>query len=160
MALAAATMVVGGAWWWTHPDRFEPGGGTFGMDVPGAGGSAVFGIGAAPDEGAVHLIDAEPVIAGDSTDGVVRVLVCHPAPGEDAIGAVKGPAEEVCARTTEARDAPLGQWTGDAPYLVVELTGRRPGTLTVEGVRLRYRSGWRTGDQVTGATAVLRVGGG
>ena len=35
-----------------------------------------------------------------------------------------------------------------------------PGTLTVEGVRLRYRSGWRTGDQVTGATAVLRVGGG
>jgi len=150
--------MLAGAWWWTHPNRFEPGGGTFGMTVPGGGGSAVFGIGAAPAGGEVYLLEAEPVIEGDSTDGAVRVLVCHPAPGDESIGVVHGPAEKVCARTSEPRDTPLGQWTGDAPYLVVELTGRKAGSLTVQGVRLRYRSGWRTGEQVTGATAVLRVG--
>ena len=159
VALTGA-LVLTGVWWWTHPNRFEDGGaGTFGMTVPSGGGSVVIGTWVEPVEGEVHLIQAEPVVAGDSTDGRVRVLMCHPRPGNGSLGTANGRAEQVCARTGEARDIALGQVDDGEPFMVVELTGREPGTLTVEGVRVRYRSGLRVGEQVVGARAVLRVGG-
>ncbi len=157
-AVVLVALVVVGERWRTHPERFEPAGGSITQVALPVGGSTVIGMLAAPLEGEVRLIDAEPVVVGDTAVAEVRVLICHRKPGRDSLAAVRGTADQVCARTSTARDTPLGAWSQANAYLAVELTARQPGAVRVEGVRVRYRSGVQVGEQVTGMTALLSVG--
>jgi predicted kinase len=133
VAVAVVTAVGAGGRWVTHPTALEPV--ANGLESPvRVGDSAVIGMFAQPTSGQVRLVSAEPVIT-ESANATVRVLLCTDPtelPEGTTLGSDRGRAEQVCARTRPARDAPLGRVQRDRPYLVVEVTPRAPGAVTVE----------------------------
>jgi len=157
VAVAVVSAVGAGGRWVTHPTALEPVGNGLDSRVR-VRDSAVIGMFAQPTSGQVRLVSAEPVITEDSANATVRVLLCtNPTelPAGTTLGSDRGRAEQVCARTRPARDAPLGRVSPTVPYLVLEVTPRAPGTVTVEGLRVRYRAGVQRGEQDSGLVVTV-----
>jgi hypothetical protein len=157
--VAAATAAAAAGWWATHPTALQSVGNR--IEVPGqVGGSVVVTMFAQPESGDVRLLAAEPVVTPDSADAEVRTILCeNPAelPGSTIVGTELGTAEHVCETTRPAHDAELGRASPTTPYLVVEVTPRAPGTVTVEGLRVRYRTGLQQGVQDSGFVVTVRT---
>jgi hypothetical protein len=128
------------------------------LPVP-IGGSGVIGMFSHPTSGDVRLRGAEPVIRENSAGAAVRVLLCgnRTRPGSPVLGAVAGPAERACATTGPPRDTTLAPVSPQTPYLVIEVTPRAPGTVVVEGLRVRYRDGLQRGEQQSGLKVTVRT---
>lgn len=124
------------------------------------GDSAVITMFAQPLSGEVRLVSAEPVVAGNSAEATVRVLLCgNPTdlPVNTTIGTDLGRAEEVCSSTSSPRGATLGRVSSRAPYLVIEVTPQVPGAVTVDGLRVEYRTGLQRGRQDSGLDVTMRA---
>ena len=157
VVVAVISAVAAGGRWVTHPTALEAVANGLESPVP-VGDSAVIAMFAQPTSGRVHLVAVEPVITENSADAAVRVLFCtNPTelPENTTLGSDRGRAERVCAGTSPARDAPLGRVSATVPYLVVEVTPRAPGTVTVEGLRVRYRAGLQRGEQDSGLVVTV-----
>lgn len=154
--LTAALMAAGG-WWITHPSSLQPVSGSIDGPVE-VGSTAAIGMFTQSLDSPVHLLGATPVVTSNSADAEVRILLCHHAAGEDTVGAARGSAEQLCTATSAPRDASLGlRSTADGAYLLLEVSPRRPGTVTVDGVKVRYRDGLQWGEQVSGVVATLHA---
>ena len=157
LALASALTAVGpaGLWWITHPDRSGPISSSIELALP-IGETAVFGMYAAhPREGSVTLLAAEPVMTVNTSEAVVRVLVCRRPVDGSYIGSVRGRADEACLGLDEPRGISLQETTLEGgAQLIAEVTPRRPGIVRMEGLRVRYRSGLRWGDEVAGTRVI------
>ena len=160
VAVLAVAIAVGAlAWWVTHPNVFEPVGSSVTGSVP-VGDSAIITMFAHPRSGEVRLVSAEPIVAENSAEAAVRVLLCgNPTdlPVNTTIGSDRGRAEEVCSSTSSPQGARLERVSSRAPYLVIEVTPRAPGTVTVNGLRIEYRTGLQRGQQDSGITVRMRA---
>ena len=124
------------------------------------GDSAIITMFAQPLSGEVRLVSAEPILARNSAEATVRVLLCgNPTdlPVNTTIGSERGRAEEVCSSTSSPQGARLERVSSRAPYLVIEVTPRAPGTVTVHGLRIEYRTGLQRGQQDSGLNVTLRA---
>lgn len=157
--VAAGTAVAAAGWWATHPTALQAVGNRVEIPVP-VGRSAVVTMFAQPQSGEVRLLSAEPVVTQGSADATVRTFLCeNPAelPGSTIIGTERGTAEQACETIRPAHDAALGRASPTTPYLVVEVTPHAPGTVTVEGLRVRYRTGLQRGVQDSGLVLTVRT---
>lgn len=131
------------------------------VDAPVAvGDSVVLGMLAQPRSGEVRLVNAEPVVTQNTSGATVRVLLCGDPSGVTAnmtIGSERGRAELVCTTTAPPQDATLGRVVPRHPSLVIEVTPRAPGAVTINGLRVRYRTGFQQGVQESGLKVTVRT---
>lgn len=160
VAVSAVAVGVGAlAWWVTHPTDLEPVGSSVTESVE-VGDSAIITMFAHPVSGEVRLVSAEPIIAENSAEATVRVLLCgNPTdlPVNTTIGTDRGRAEEVCSSTRSPQGAMLQRVSSRAPYLVIEVTPSAPGTVTISGLRVEYRTGLQRGQQDSGLDVTMRA---
>lgn len=150
-----AALGGGGAWWFTHPAAFYAGGvsGTSSAQAH-VGEPITFGSFALPDR-ALTLRSAQARIKENSADATVTVVLCLPR--SSYVGITRNQTtSDLCKRSIPidgARVYPAGKRL--VPELIVQITPRRAGTVTVRGLRVGYRDGLRSGSQDLSRTLVV-----
>ena len=146
-------------WWVTHPNALEPVGNSVTGPVP-VGDSAIITMFAQPRSGEVRLVSAEPIVAENSAQATVRVLLCgNPTDllENTTIGTERGRAEEVCSSTSPPQGATLARVSSRAPYPVIQVTPSAPGSVTIKGLRIEYQTGLQRGQQDSGLNVTMRT---
>ncbi|SHH11142.1 hypothetical protein SAMN05443575_3351 [Jatrophihabitans endophyticus] len=105
------------------------------------------------------VLDAvEPVTAFDSARSTLRIVVCEPRGEFSTLGA--GYSADVRAECRTVTALVPGRTEIDArSAIMLAMTPRREGVTTVEGFRVRYHRGDRSGDERAGAHIELRTRG-
>lgn len=147
-------------WWWRHPDVFSSE--TREVQVVGRAPRPVpFHVGLTyPADrlrrGHALLVEATARVVDNTAAATVTVEVCSPR-RPSRIGAVKGDLSRWC-RVTAVPGTWLDLAASSYQQLVLSIRPRRPGTVDVQGVELRYHHGWQSGSQVVGPDVRYRVG--
>lgn len=164
---AALALLVGVAWWWTHPSFFEPADAGMVLD-PRPVERAALAVGVtAPSTGddptgTITLTSVRAIFDRNTADASTDFSVCHLDEGEDPIGATHDASAD-CADLepfTEGMSFEQGSW-GAGDYLVVTVVPSRPGVAHLTGVELAYQRGadglFRRGRQLLPQDVVVRA---
>lgn len=146
-AFVAIVLTVAGAmvWrWWTHPQAFASLGGTFSagpypLDEATISSTVIHPrVDGSPETITIDGLRAN--FARNTAAADVTFWICHMAPGETPIGAVRDPGEE-CS-DFEPFKAPMSFRHGvvpDSDSLFVTVTPTRSGVASLESVSVDYR---------------------
>ncbi|SOC58452.1 hypothetical protein SAMN05421879_1431 [Ornithinimicrobium cerasi] len=144
LRLLATGAVLGGGWWWSHPNVYEEVGGEF-RARPDAIVPVYVDMIPMPQDQPVSIIDAtaQVEIFGEAQ---TAVLLCRNA----EIGIVYENVEHHC--TSGLRGAHSEHWD----QVVLRITPEAPDTVVVvDGVKLTYSTGMQRGTQLTGSAGVI-----
>lgn len=154
LAVVALLLVAGAVsdWWLVHPARLQPVGNR--LELPTTvGQTVVLGMFAQPLAGPVEVLGAEPRVRSLPVGTTLRVLACRT--GDAPLGGALGRAEDVCDAVSRPEGTVLRRFAAGGTYLVLEVTSSRPGAVEVDGLRVRYRDGFRRGSGDSGTVAVV-----
>ena len=156
VALVTTTVVI-----WSHSAKaFDRGGALVTMTVPGNTArfisvDAFSGGGSAPLH-SVHLNSVRPIIAENSANADIQVLLCRPI--DDFGGAwLAADMPRFCSSMESFRPVsgtfyPKGTW-----WLVAKITPHQPGVVRIAQFNVTFREGLRTGKQRVGTELALTV---
>jgi hypothetical protein len=155
VVLGGVAVSAAGLWWVTHPSEFD---GATGLTVTwtlpvGETGTAEVALLPRPGAPEVSVHDVEPRILRNDADATVRVGICRGS----TVGAARGGIEEIrgnCEHFQRGETTPLRH----DDSILVEVTGQKHGTVVIDGVRVRYSSGWQRGSEDTGVRVATRFG--
>lgn len=150
--------------WWTTPELFDDGAGSWSGTPAPVAEAAVAAAVTRPDidgqrRTTVTFTDeADVTLSANSARATAQVAVCRARPATDPIGVVPvSDVGEFCEDVVPVTDGTTivqQQDAGPADYLLVMLTPTRPGKMHVTEVTLRYRTDqghfYRRGSQDVG----------
>ena len=151
VALAAvllAAAVVGGRWWQSSAEAFDTSSGMFMGKWAAVPGTAYHfgGLGGLPG---VEVVDASLVFADGSALATGDATLCLEGYG---FGGASGDLADWCPHPVPLAGADLSALPRTAT-IQVSVVPLSSGTVTVTGLRVSFRDGWRTGVQ----TIPLRI---
>ncbi|MCD9152952.1 hypothetical protein [Aeromicrobium duanguangcaii] len=160
IALLTVLALVGGGYWWTHPQALS-----HGAEIGGelaVGETQVFDIAdhlAGYDETS-RVLRIEPHIVRDETAARYEFVTCVLKDADDGIGATdEGDIPRLCASTRPTAGASFGLQDGRRSQLLMKLTATKPGRLEIDGADVTYRRSGRhlfqTGTQQSGTVMKL-----
>jgi hypothetical protein len=161
LLIVAALAVLG--WRWRHPTFFPPGTARVSDGVT-THPNVTNWIGLTyPDvsrpQAILHIDGVQPRIAYNSADARISFFVCTniqpPGPAELALGSVQGDVSKYCSDLVPATDVDMPTGRGHFENLVMRVVATQPGKVRVNGIDVRYKSGWQHGTQWTGNGVII-----
>lgn len=149
---AGVLLVLGLAWWLTHPSGFSDAG-SFEDQAP-VGQSRFFRV-LGPSSGDARTLEIKSATARvlDAPEGTeTEVLLCRGA----AISTTAD-AHAFCGDLQPAAGQTLHYGRAVMEQLVLRITSPSPGTVTVDGVTVRFSEGLQLGSAVVGPKITLSV---
>lgn len=162
--LVGVALVAGGllARSWQTGERLFYGGGWRGAHVSlGAspGQTVYFGMGLEGRNGSeasrrVELRSVTPIVSENTSAAGVAVLMCTDAGGSATLGSTARDPRPYCATLTAFTPGTVTLGPR-ATGLLLAVTPHLPGVVRIEGVRISYRTGLRSGTQRVGVEAIV-----
>ena len=162
IAIAIAGLGVSGGPWLGHPTVFRPYGD--GEGGPAAVGQTLFldaGVypAAAVDNAglasaAVTVGRLTPRIVENTSNAEIDFVVCQRKADYDAFG-VGGALSDTCTRVSPLRAGARLNIGPGADQIIVQVTARRPGRVSIAGYEISYQQGWRHSRQHVGLDTIV-----
>jgi hypothetical protein len=161
--VVAASLMAGAAWWETHPGVFRDGPGLFTTVEPGAADSMAFGITGmyrSGPSGATSVVTLDAVAANGTPADLERLRIdyvaCRLTPVTGSIGSADW--ESIGRFCSELRAFVPGMALElPAWELLAVVTSLDDAPAAVDGFRVDYRQGVRSGSQVVGPEVVVNA---
>jgi hypothetical protein len=104
----------------------------------------------------VNIDQVNPRVTWNTAAASISVLLCRKVLESAGIGVVGGDLSAYCARLDPAAGSRTSLMSQDE-QIIVQVMGRRPGTVRIAGFDITYRGGIRRGTQRGGTEVTVTV---